>query len=94
MLIQVLDPTELSLPFSGNMIFKQDDTQGAQKHHITNIASVREAYQTRIQDHISSLKAMCRKFEWHYCLHENGQPLAATLNTVWSYMAKGGAMHK
>lgn len=93
-LIQVLDPTELYLPFAGNMIFRENNTPESDEYEITNIASIREDYQSRIQYHMDDLHALCRKMEWNYCLHETGLPLGGTLGFVWNMMAKGGAMHK
>ncbi len=93
-LIQVLDPSELYLPFSGNLVFKQDDAPTTAKHRITNVQSIRTAYQQRMQDHIGAVQALCQKLQWSYCLHENGAQLTNTLSIIWGNMAKGGAMHK
>lgn len=93
-LIQVLDPTELYLPLTGNMIFRENNAPETDEYEITNIASVRDEYQSLIQYHIDDLRALCRKMQWNYCLHETGLPLNTTLGFVWNMMAKGGALHK
>lgn len=87
-LVQVLDPAELTLPFSGHMVFRQ--SAEAQKYPITSVSSVRADYQSRVQSHIAALQDICRKFQWHYCLHESGTPIVDTLGLIWQFSAKGG----
>ena len=84
-LIQVLDPAELDLPFTGRMIFEQPDR--AADHPVMNVESVREAYNRRINDHCAALNDLCRAQGWRYLRHHTGDDCGGTLMRLWT----GGA---
>lgn len=93
LMLQVLDPAEINLPFRGRVIFEAPHT-GA-KHHITNVDSVRETYQKKINAHISGLQAMCHHHGWHYVQHTTDTDMAVTLLSLWHLIGqsrKGGPL--
>lgn len=83
-LIQILDPAELTLPYSGHCVFREDEH--APKMPIANVASIRDEYIEKIEKHIESVQAVCRKLQYSYMLHESGTPLTATLGNIWAMM--------
>lgn len=86
LMIQVLDPSELDLPFAGRIIFENPRTAD-ERYHILNAAAVRADYRQKIEDHIAALRALCRRHEWSYILHRTDQPLRETLTTAARMMA-------
>lgn len=97
-IVQCLDPAELDFPFEGSVIFKPaDNEQNAAQNHIPHTGSIRTAYQARINDHIGSLKALCKQRGWAYVLHRTDQNASQTLLPLiqnlapQSYNGKAGA---
>lgn len=81
-LIQILDPAERHLPFSGHLIFQENEQ--TQKFPIANVDSVRDEYRTRIEKHLEAVQAVCRKLQYSYVFHESGMPMTETLGHIWA----------
>jgi len=81
-IIQTLDPAELSLPFAGRAIF--EESTGAERHHIFHIESIRNAYQDKLKDHLSAVKDIGRKCGWHWILHTTDNSVRDTLSAAWT----------
>lgn len=90
LVVQVLDPAELNLPFTGRTIFEHPASH-AERHHIANVDSVRAAYQERMENHRAALRSFCRRHEWHMLLHPTDRPLRETLLEAWSLTAESRA---
>ncbi len=93
LMIQVLDPAEINLPFRGRVIFETPHT--GDKHHITNVDSVRESYQKKMTAHIEGLKAMCHHNGWHFAQHITDMDESITLQALWRLIGqsrKGGPL--
>lgn len=75
-LLQVLSPEELDLPYHGRHVFEDEDT----KTIINNTDSIRTDYQFALQSHIQSLKDYCRKRNWHYDLIRTDQDIVPAFN--------------
>ena len=69
-LIHVLTPDELSLPDKGLVSF--DDMESGQKL-VVHVESVRESYQTAMQQRISQLRTLCTRRHIHYRLARTDQ---------------------
>lgn len=80
MLIQVMDPAEIDLPFTGRVIFEENEQEA---HHIANVESVREDYKKRIESHLASVKEMCRRHRCHWLLHVTDSEIRDTLFSAW-----------
>lgn len=91
LLIQILDPAELELTFSGRVTFIGEERN--EKETLNNVASVRDAYIRRMQDHIENIKALCREHNWTHILHRTDDDPAHTLSRIWMAldMKAGGA---
>lgn len=86
LLLQILDPAELNLPFRGRVIF--ESPQSGSRHHIINVDTIRDDYREKITTHIEGLKTLCHHNGWHYLQHTTDTPPAATLQALWQVMAK------
>ena len=86
-LLQVLDPAELTLPYSGHVVFEGlDDAQ----HKIDNVAAIRGEYQMRMERHIRAIQKLCADFGWVYALHKTDKPLDVSLMAVWEALGRAG----
>ncbi|MCB1563064.1 MAG: DUF58 domain-containing protein [Alphaproteobacteria bacterium] len=81
--IQTLDPAEIELPYQGRILFEGPPDI---RELVDNTASIRAAYQERIETHIATVKQAAQKNRFHYLLHRTDGPFADTLLKVWSIM--------
>ncbi|MCB9996473.1 MAG: DUF58 domain-containing protein [Rhodospirillales bacterium] len=84
LVVQVLDPAELSLPYDGRVVFSRADQ--AERHTVDNVESIRSAYQQRMRDHMEALKHYCKKHRWHWLLHSTDEDIRKTLFDAWLMM--------
>lgn len=84
-ILQVLDPAEITLPYSGHVVFEGLDEA---QHKIDNVASIRGEYQMRMERHIRAIKKLCADFGWIYALHKTDKPLDITLMKVWEELGR------
>jgi len=84
LVVQVLDPAELELPFDGRVIFERAGS--TEKHHVDNVETIRAAYQERVRAHMDELKDYCRKHRWHWLLHTTDENIRDTLFDAWMMM--------
>lgn len=80
MIIQVLDPAEYNLPFTGRIVFENG---AKEKHHISNVESIRDDYKQRIDEHLAAVKKLCKQHQWHWILHTTDCPVRETLFDAW-----------
>jgi uncharacterized protein (DUF58 family) len=85
--IQVLDPAEITLPFHGRVIF-ENELSGL-KQHIENVESIRDLYRERMQHQIESVAQLCRRHGWGWYLHTTDTAPKDTLHDIW--VNTGGA---
>ncbi len=83
--LQILDPAEIDLPYSGRVLF-EDPLHQAQTL-IDHTGSVRQAYQERITRHIEQIRNICHSLHWGYALHTTDQDMTDTLSDIWAQMA-------
>lgn len=81
LLLQVLDPAELTLPYEGRVRF---EGPGVARHEtIDHVESVRAEYKSRMQAHIAILRDLCRAKDWHHILHVTDTDPRRTMHAVW-----------
>lgn len=85
LVIQVLDPAEIELPYSGRVLFETPG--GSMREPVNHVESIREQYKARIEFHINGLRSLCRQQQWHYVLHRTDRDVAETLAEVWASMS-------
>ncbi|GJL84405.1 MAG: hypothetical protein DHS20C02_01800 [Micavibrio sp.] len=89
LVIQVLDPAELELPYSGRFIF--EDTTTKVQEQVNHVDSIRESYKQRIKEHISAIQNICRDRQWEYHLHATDHDVSDTLMKVWESISNHSA---
>lgn len=86
LLIQVLDPAEINLPFRGRVIF--ESPQSGERHHIVNVDTIRDSYREKFVAHIEGLKSLCHHNGWHFMQHTTDMPTAQALQILWQIIGK------
>ena len=84
LVIQVLDPAEIELPYQGRVIF--EDPQNKGREIVNHVGSIRAAYKERIESQMASVESLCRKYQWNYFLHRTDTPAKETLAAIWAQM--------
>jgi uncharacterized protein (DUF58 family) len=80
-IVQILDPMEITLPFNGRVIFKSfDDTNTVP---VANVPSIRDQYAIRLRDHIDAVRGLARRYGLVHILHNTGTPPRETLQNIW-----------
>ena len=85
-LIQILDPAELSLPFTGRVCF-EDIKRHGDEIMIENVAAIRKTYQDKINRHCQNLKDFARQNNWFYQQIITTDRLGNRLQDIWSHLA-------
>lgn len=81
--LQILDPAEESLPFTGRTRF--EGLEGEGNLLVRRVETARGIYRDRIAAHIDGLKASCRRAGWSFGGHRTDRPPESALLGV--YMA-------
>ena len=79
-LIQVLDPAEITLPYEGRCLFQTNTA----KERIENVSAIRDAYQERIENHLSAIEKLCTQSGWHYFFYRTDSDITEFLMSVWA----------
>jgi len=87
-LLQVLDPAEPALPFTGRVRFEGVEREGAAL--IANVDSVRTRYQSRLEEHRQGLRALASSLNWTFASHLTGQPPEPALLALYTALAIRG----
>lgn len=94
--VQVLDPAELALPYDGRIMFEKPDDK--KRELVNNVESIRTEYARRINAHIDGVKKICQSCEWHYVLHVTDRDIRETMLDIWTTLSlhnsRAGILHK
>ncbi len=88
-ILQILDPAELDLSYSGRVRFT-----GASADYntiIDHVPSVREQYTQRMKEHTDFIKTLCHDYGWNYILHRTDVPVSETLRDIQATFNEGAA---
>ncbi|HEX9701286.1 MAG TPA: DUF58 domain-containing protein [Rhodospirillales bacterium] len=80
-LLQILDPAEETLPFSGRVLFDGMENEG--DILIGRVETMRDAYRTELADHNEGVKALARSVGWTYAIHHTDRPPEAALLALY-----------
>lgn len=93
-LLQVLDPSEEDLPFSGRTEFHgiEDDT----RLMVSRAENLRADYHQRLAAHRAAISDVCRHYGWSFTNHRTDKPPQLALLALYSaisgdHQPKGGA---
>ena len=85
-LVQVLDPAEERLPYSGKVLF--DGPEGEGEVMISRVESLRNDYMVEFGNHCSGLHDLCRRFGWSFTTHRTDQPPERSLMALYMQLAE------
>ena len=93
-LIQVLDPAEETLPYSGRTEFV--GVEGNERWIADRAEGLRAAYQARLLAHRDELASLCRSLGWSFAVHHTDRPatepvLALILRLAGQDVVRAGA---
>lgn len=84
-MLQILDPAEESLPYSGRIRF--DGLEGEAPLLVPRVETVRGLYAERLAAHREGLLAMARAAGWGFSTHRTDQPPHLALLSLWQALA-------
>ena len=87
--LQVLDPSELTLDFSGRVRFSGphfDLYRISEEEVIDSVSDIRASYIKRLQNHIAQLEQLCASHGWVYALHVTQNDPAEILSGIWTML--------
>jgi uncharacterized protein (DUF58 family) len=87
-IVQILDPAEETLPFSGRVRFEGLEHEG--EALIGRVESVRSTYRDVLDAHRAGLRALARSAGWSFTLHHLDQPPQPTLLALFVVLSEGG----
>jgi len=86
-IIQVLDPAELNLTYTGRIRFK--GLKNKENETVNSISSIAQDYSARISEHNAALRNLCTENGWHYILHQTDHDITKTLNDIAAISREG-----
>ena len=84
-LLQVLDPAEETLPFSGRIRFEGTEQEGHAL--IGRVESVRDEYKDLMRNHRQGLMALAQAMEWTFAVHHTDHSPEAALLALYMGMS-------
>jgi uncharacterized protein (DUF58 family) len=84
-MLQILDPAEESLPYSGRIRF--DGLEGEAPLLVPRVETIRSLYAERLAAHREGLSTMARAAGWGFSTHRTDQPPHLALLSLWQALA-------
>jgi uncharacterized protein (DUF58 family) len=85
-LVQVLDPAEETLPFSGRVLFDGMEDEG--DILIGRVEAMRDQYLDRVNRHNQGIEALVKSFGWSYAVHHTDRPPEASLLALYLVLSQ------
>ncbi len=83
--VQVFDPAEETLPYSGRTEFEA--REGLHRVLTGRAESLREGYRERLESHRARLREHMRRLEWSFLVHHTDRPAGETLLALHTKLA-------
>ena len=87
-LVQIMDPAEETLPFSGRVRFEGAEEEGSVL--IGRVEDIRADYQAALALHRQELKDLTRSLGWTFTLHHTDRPPQPALLALYLALSTGG----
>lgn len=84
-IIQILDPAEETLPYSGRVEFA--GVEGAERMIAPRAEDLRRAYAERLARQKEAIIAIARRLEWSYLLHRTDRPAGEALLALHTHLS-------
>lgn len=88
-MLQVLDPVEMTFPFSGRSLF--ETVAGDIRHETQNAQDLRDAYLARLRARQNELRDMARAVGWGMSHHDTDRPAIHALHWMWHMIGRYAA---
>ena len=85
-LVQVLDPAEETLPFSGRVRFDGMEDEG--EILIGRVEAIREQYLDRLANHNQGIEALAKSFGWSHAVHHTDHSPEASLLALYLVLSQ------
>ena len=85
-LVQVLDPAEETLPFSGRVRFDGMEDEG--DILIGRVEAIREQYLDRLANHNQGIEALAKSFGWSHAVHHTDHSPEASLLALYLVLSQ------
>ena len=85
-LLQVLDPVEETLPFSGRVRFESLEDENALL--LSRVETVRDQYEQRLNRHREGLLTMTQALGWSFATHRTDRPPTTALLALYVALAR------
>lgn len=85
-LVQIVDPAEATLPFTGRVRFEGTEAEG--QLLLSRVETVREAYVERMRAHAAGLADIARAAGWTHMQHHTDQPPQAALLALFTALTQ------
>ncbi len=79
-MVQVLDPAEETLPYSGRKEFLS--SSGRERWVTDRVENIREEYQRRLAAHRAEVAELARRYGWTFMVHHTDRPASEPLLTL------------
>ncbi len=87
-LVQVLDPAEETLPFSGRVRFEGLEDEGGVL--VPRVEAARRDYRSAFAAHHRGLAALARSAAWTFAVHRTDRPPEAVLLSLFAALSQAG----
>jgi uncharacterized protein (DUF58 family) len=84
-LVQIVDPAEETLPFSGRVVFSGMENEG--KTTIGRVESIRKSYCEKLEAHCNGVADIAHKAGWHYQYHRTDNTPERALLSLYTGLA-------
>ena len=88
-LLQVLDPAEETLPFSGRVTFADLENDGTVL--VPRVEALRTAYRQRLHRHRDGLSALARAAGWTFACHRTDRPPQTALLALYNALSRAAS---
>ncbi|MEQ1717596.1 MAG: DUF58 domain-containing protein [Hyphomicrobium sp.] len=88
-LVQVLDPAEETLPYSGRTEFLSPD--GSERWVADRVEGLRERYVERFLAHRAAIQEIAHRLGWSFLVHHTDRPAAEPLLALVAHLSGSGA---
>ncbi|BBK29741.1 uncharacterized protein DUF58 [Stella humosa] len=85
-LVQIVDPAEATLPFTGRVRFEGMEAEG--QLLLSRVETVRDAYVQRMRDHTAGLGDIARAAGWTHIVHHTDQPPQSALLALFTALTQ------
>lgn len=87
-LVQIVDPTEETFPFSGRIEFREPE--GGARLTVGRAESWRADYDLKLVEHRTRIRAAAERLGWSFAIHRTDRPASEMLLALHQRMSVGG----